>query len=123
MTTRPDQADAESDELLEVCPVSQAFEEIGSKWRLVIMHSIHKQGEQRFSELQQETSAESATLSRVLDELDERGLVDRRLEDSPIATYYSLTAKGESLASVFDEIEAWADEWTTAESSVFESRS
>ena len=121
MTIDPDQSDPESDDLLEACPVSKAFEEIGSKWRLVVMHSIHIQGEQRFSELQETTSAESATLSRVLEELEERGFVNRRLEDRPIATYYSLTDKGTSLARVFDEIEAWANEWTTAESSVFKS--
>lgn len=121
MTIDPDQSDPQSDDLLEACPVSKAFEQIGSKWRLVVMHSIHMQGEQRFSELQETTTAESATLSRVLDELEERGFVNRRLEDQPIATYYSLTEKGQSLANVFDEIESWADEWTTAESSVFES--
>jgi DNA-binding HxlR family transcriptional regulator len=121
MTEYSEQPDPGSDELLEACPVSKAFEQIGSKWRLVVMHCIHKHGEQRFSELQKTTSAESATLSRVLDELQEFGFVDRRLEDRPIATYYSLTVKGQSLAGVFDEIEAWANEWTTAESSVFES--
>lgn len=122
MTTDPDPFDPEGDELLEVCPVSTAFEQIGSKWRLVVMHSIHKQGEQRFSELQETTSAESATLSRVLEELEERGFVDRRLEDRPIATYYSLTEKGHSLSSLFDEIETWAEEWTSAEGSVFEAQ-
>lgn len=122
MTIDADPPAHEGDELLDVCPVSAAFEEIGSKWRLVVMHSIHKQGEQRFSELQTTTSAESATLSRVLDDLEERNFVDRRLEDRPISTYYSLTEKGESLASVFDEIEAWAEEWTIAEGSVFDSQ-
>jgi hypothetical protein len=38
--------------------------------------------------------------------------VERRVEsDSPIATYYSLTEKGESLCPVFDEIECWASTW------------
>lgn len=123
MANYSEQPDPSSDELLEACPVSKAFEQIGSKWRLVVMHSIHMKGEQRFSELQETTSAESSTLSRVLDELEELGFVNRRLEDRPIATYYSLTGKGQSLARVFDEIEAWADEWTTAESSMFESPS
>jgi DNA-binding HxlR family transcriptional regulator len=48
----------------------------------------------------------------VLDDLQELDLVDRRLEeDAPVATFYSLTAKGESLCPVFDAIEGWADEW------------
>jgi DNA-binding HxlR family transcriptional regulator len=120
MTTNPHKSRAEGDELFERCPVSQAFEQIGSKWRLVVMHSIHMKGEQRFTELQENTSARSSTLSRVLEELEELGLINRRLEDRPIATYYDLTEKGRSLAGVFGEIEAWADDWTEAESTYFE---
>lgn len=123
MANSPDRPDTESDELFEACPVSKAFEQIGSKWRLVVLHSIHINGEQRFSELQEATTAESATLSRVLEELEERGFVNRRLEDRPISTYYSLTEKGKSLGNVFNEIEAWANEWTSAESAMFESPS
>lgn len=121
MTAHPHESVPEGDELFERCPVSQAFEQIGSKWRLVVMHSIHMNGEQRFTELTEHTSADSSTLSRVLEELEERDLVHRRLEDRPIATYYDLTEKGRSLADVFDEIEAWADDWTAAESAAFKS--
>jgi DNA-binding HxlR family transcriptional regulator len=48
----------------------------------------------------------------VLDDLQESDLVHRRLEeDAPVATYYRLTEKGESLCPVFDQIERWAEEW------------
>jgi DNA-binding HxlR family transcriptional regulator len=48
----------------------------------------------------------------VLDDLQESGLVHRRLEeDAPVATYYRLTEKGESLCPVFDQIERWAEDW------------
>ena len=116
MTIPSDREKASNEDLLEVCPVSQAFEEIGSKWRLVVLHSIHMNGEQRFSELQETTSADSGTLSRVLEELESGGFVNRRLEDRPISTFYSLSEKGESLATVFDAIEDWANDWTDAES-------
>lgn len=107
-------------DLFEVCPVAQAFEEIGSKWRLVVLHRLLLDGEHRFCEIEEAIPIDSATLSRVLGELEERDLVERRLEDRPIATYYDLTAKGEALAALFDDIEAWADDWTAAESSVVE---
>jgi DNA-binding HxlR family transcriptional regulator len=82
----------------------------------VILHDLQA-GEKRFNELKRSTDANSRTLSRVLDDLQETGFVDRRLEeDSPVATYYSLTAKGQSLCPVFDEIEAWADDWLAEES-------
>lgn len=108
-------SDAEGDPFA-VCPVARAFEEIGSKWRLVVLHALHTRGEQRFSELQSTANADSATLARVLEELEERGLVDRRLEDRPVAAYYDLTEKGDTLADVLEGIERWADEWTAAES-------
>jgi DNA-binding HxlR family transcriptional regulator len=93
------------------CPVIDAVGQIGSQWRLVVLHDL-REGEKRFNELKRSTDANARTLSRVLDDLRETGFVDRRLEeDAPVATYYSLTAKGESLCPVFEEIEAWAAEW------------
>lgn len=102
-------------DIFEVCPVARAFEVVGSKWRLTVLRCLHLWGEQRFSELQEASTADSATLSRVLKDLQEQDLVSRRLEDQPIATYYSLTERGEELSSVFDEFEEWAFKWTAAE--------
>ncbi|WP_128905140.1 winged helix-turn-helix transcriptional regulator [Halorubrum amylolyticum] len=106
------EADADTSAVLETpCPVVDSLEQIGSRWRLVVLHELLN-GESRFNELKRETDANARTLSRVLDDLQETGFVDRRLEeDSPVATYYSLTAKGESLAPVFEEIDEWAHEW------------
>lgn len=93
------------------CSVVDSLEQIGSKWRLIVLHELLK-GEQRFNELKESTGASSRTLSRVLDDLQGTDFVDRRMEeDAPVATYYSLTPKGESLCPVFESIESWADEW------------
>jgi DNA-binding HxlR family transcriptional regulator len=93
------------------CPVVESMEQIGSKWRLLVLHDL-QESEKRFNEIKRSTDANSRTLSRVLDDLQAAGLVERRLEeDAPVATYYSLTEKGRSLCPVFEEIEAWADEW------------
>ncbi len=97
------------------CPVVTSIQQIGSEWRLVVLHDL-QDGEKRFNELKRSTGASARTLSRVLDDLRERGFVARRMEEAaPVATYYSLTEKGASLCPVFDEIEAWADEWLDAE--------
>ncbi len=111
---RPPKPDPD-DDVFEVCPVARAFEVVGSKWRLTVLRSLHLYGEQRFSELQETTTADSTTLSRVLENLEEQALVTRRLEDRPIATYYDLTERGDALTGVFDEFEAWAFEYTAAE--------
>lgn len=93
------------------CPVVESMEQIGSKWRLLVLHDL-QDGEKRFNELKRSTDANSRTLSRVLDDLGEMGFVDRRLEeDAPVATFYSLTDKGESLGPVFEAIEEWAADW------------
>ena len=99
----------------EACAVVDSLEQIGSQWRLVVLHDLIA-GEKRFNELKRSTDASSRTLSRVLSDLQDANLVSRRIEeDAPVATYYRLTEKGASLCPVFDEIEAWADEWLAEE--------
>ncbi|TYT62188.1 winged helix-turn-helix transcriptional regulator [Natrialba swarupiae] len=103
-----------NDQHPEACPVIKSLEQIGSQWRLAVLHELLA-GEQRFNELKRSTGANARTLSRVLDDLGETGFVERRIEeDAPIATYYSLTDKGRSLEPVFDEIECWAGSWLEA---------
>lgn len=93
------------------CPVIQTLEEIGSRWRMTVIHVL-REGELRFNELKRATNANSQTLSRVLDDLEETGYVQRRVEEgSPVAVYYSLTPKGEELLSAFDEIHEWGEKW------------
>ncbi|MCU4717098.1 winged helix-turn-helix transcriptional regulator [Halapricum hydrolyticum] len=100
-----------TDEQPGPCPVIRTIEQIGSEWRLVVLHELQN-GERRFNELKRATDASARTLSRVLDDLQEQGFVTRRLEeDAPVASYYRLTEKGESLCPVFDAIESWGEEW------------
>jgi len=104
-------SDAEEEYDEGACSVIDSLNQIGSQWRLIVLHDL-QDGEKRFNELKRSTGASSRTLSRVLDDLQETEFVTRRLEeDSPVATYYSLTEKGQSLCPVFDEIEAWSEEW------------
>ena len=99
----------------DACVVIDSLEQIGSQWRLIVLHDL-QEGEKRFNELKRSTDASSRTLSRVLDDLGDMGFVDRRLEEeSPVATYYSLTEKGRSLEPVFDAIDEWAEEWLDPE--------
>ena len=108
MSSQADPVDAGTE---DVCPVVESFDEIGSKWRLVVLYDL-QEGEKRFNELKRSTGASSRTLSRVLDDLQAADYVERRLEEaSPVATYYSLSPKAAALCPVFDAIEEWADEW------------
>lgn len=107
--TRPQEPSVE-EQNAEACPVVEAVEEIGSQWRLLVLHDL-QDGEKRFNELKRSTGASSRTLSRVTDDLAEAGLLERRVEEKPIASYYSLTTKGEALCPVLERLETWADEW------------
>ncbi|PSP77876.1 transcriptional regulator [Halobacteriales archaeon QS_1_68_20] len=98
----------------DACPIVEAIEEIGSEWRLIVLHDL-QDGEKRFNELKRSTEASSRTLSRVLDDLQDADLVQRRVEDEPIATYYSVTEKGAALCPVLEDLERWADEWIDVE--------
>ena len=99
----------------EACSVVEALDQIGSQWRLVVLHDLQDAedpgAEKRFNELKRSTAASSRTLSRVLDDLEDAGLVNRRVEDRPIATYYSLSEKGRALCPVFESLENWTEEW------------
>ncbi len=92
------------------CPVVEAVNTIGSQWRLIVLHDL-AESEKRFNQLKRSTGASSRTLSRVLDDLEAAELVNRRVEDRPIATYYSLTEKGTALEPVFSELEEWSTNW------------
>jgi DNA-binding HxlR family transcriptional regulator len=93
------------------CSIIESFELIGSKWKLIVLNDLQG-GEKRFNELKRSTEASSRTLSRVLQDLEDEKLVKRRVEEeAPVATFYSLTEKGESLCPVFEEIDDWAQEW------------
>jgi len=95
----------------QACPTAEAMDVVGTEWRMNVLHDLQN-GEMRFNELKEATGASSRTLSQTLDALMDAGLVDRRMEEaSPVATYYSLTEKGEALGPVFDELDAWAREW------------
>ncbi|MFC3957325.1 winged helix-turn-helix transcriptional regulator [Halovivax cerinus] len=93
------------------CPTVEAIDQIGSKWRLVVLYDLREADEKRFNEIKRSTKANSRTLSRVLDDLADAGLVTRRVEDQPIASYYSLTSKGEALCPVLSSLEDWASQW------------
>jgi DNA-binding HxlR family transcriptional regulator len=115
MATQPDATGEREDEVeqlnADVCTVVGSIEAVGSKWTLILINDL-LDGEKRFNELKRSTGASSYTLSRVLDDLQEEGFVNKRMEmDAPVASYYSLTEKGEALCPVFDALDEWGGEW------------
>ncbi|AUV82441.1 transcriptional regulator [Salinigranum rubrum] len=93
------------------CSLVHTFDQIGSKWQWIVVDTL-LEGEKRFNELKRSTNASSHTLSRVLGDLEENDLVQRRVDaDGAVSVHYALTEKGRSLSSMFDEIDSWAGNW------------
>ncbi|MFC4356649.1 winged helix-turn-helix transcriptional regulator [Halobium salinum] len=82
---------------------------LGRKWNLDIVRTLLEEGPLGFSELAREVDGVSnKVLSESLTDLQEKGLVSRRVvDDRPFRVQYSVTGHGESLRSVVDAIEAW----------------
>jgi DNA-binding HxlR family transcriptional regulator len=111
MSTATPRQDEVQTKNIEACPVVQAVETVGTPWRLQILYAL-RDAELRFNEIKRATGGRSKTVSDALEILTEEGLVTRRTEEAaPIAVYYQLTEKGNTLLGQLDHISQWAVEW------------
>lgn len=96
-------------------PLAEAARVVGKKWFLIILHELAKTP-RGFNDLKRAVDGISAkVLSESLSELEERGLVVRRVSsESPIRVEYSVTEKGADLADVFVAMRRWGERWGAA---------
>lgn len=107
-TNRQDEIETKN---VDACPVVEALDAVGTPWRLQILYAL-RDAELRFNELKRATGGRSKTVSDALDVLAEHNLITRRTEEAaPIAVYYRLTEKGETLVARLDDVSQWAVEW------------
>ena len=100
-----------------VCPdFHSAIELIGKRWSGAIL-LVLMEGPQRFAELRRAVPGLSdRLLSQRLRELEEAGLVDRRVEPGqPVRVTYELTSMGAELRPALDGLQNWAQRWNAAE--------
>ena len=97
---------------LPACPVETTVQLIGSKWRLLIMRDL-LDGPHRFGQLKTSVgSISQKVLTSNLREMEERGLVVRRVyPEVPPRVEYELTEVGESLRPVIDAMWAWGERY------------
>lgn len=90
-------------------PLVAAAPIFGKKWHLVVLHRLLKHDELGFSELARTVPGLShKVLSSCLDDLQERGLVEREvLSEAPYRVQYALTPFGETIEPVLTAMEAW----------------
>ncbi|MFC3959999.1 winged helix-turn-helix transcriptional regulator [Halovivax cerinus] len=91
------------------CPVTSTATMIGKKWHPVVVHRLLDTGPLGFNALQDEIGGiSSKVLSDVLDDLEEKRLIDREIvNEKPVRVQYSLTELGVSLEPVILEMAEW----------------
>jgi|ERR1700729_343097 DNA-binding HxlR family transcriptional regulator len=89
------------------CPVEEAIQLIGGKWKLLVLRSLLLNGPQRYRELLRTVTAISQKeLTRNLRELTNAGLVARDSGMSRTAGYH-LTKLGNGLMPTFKKLLMW----------------
>src|SRR5262245_2482252 len=91
------------------CPIEQVLEVIGGKWKAVILWWL-QEGPKRFTDLRRLMPAiTQKMLTQQLRELETDGILHREVfAQVPPKVVYSLTALGEGLRGVLEELCMWS---------------
>jgi len=94
------------------CSVAACAEILGAKWTAVLVHDL-SEGARRFTELEHSCPGISPrTLSERLRALETEGILVRRsYAESPPRVEYELTAKGEGLLPIIEEMRRFGHGW------------
>src|ERR671913_2318245 len=94
------------------CPVCKTAEVVCGKWTLLLIRDL-AEGSARFCELERSLEGISPrTLSLRLRALEEEGIVERHTyPEVPPRVEYALTAKGQALLPIIEDMRAWGDTW------------
>ncbi|MGQ9009757.1 transcriptional regulator YodB [Bacillus stercoris] len=96
-----------------MCPkMESAFSLLGKRWNGLIIHVL-MDGPKRFKEITETIPMISQKmLAERLKELEQNEIVERQvLPETPVKVIYTLTEKGTALQAVFQEMQAWADQF------------
>ena len=104
------------------CPIATTLDILGDRWSLVIVRDMIL-GKKRFAEfLDSPEAITTSVLSDRLSAMENSGLVERKpYQKRPPRYEYLLTAKGQALLPVLQEVCRWAnktmpDTWVPPES-------
>jgi DNA-binding HxlR family transcriptional regulator len=102
----------------EHCPVARALDIIGDRWTILILRDLLRDGPRRFLDFAASLRGISPnTLSARLKNLEEHGIVTRRLyEQHPPRAEYLLTPKGRELGPAMRALLVWGQKHTASAS-------
>ncbi len=95
------------------CPIYGIIDFCSKKWAMHILRCVADENSMRFCEIKEALpEINSRILSERLTELEEEGLIKRKVTDGkPICIEYSITEKGSDLQSVFKGFCKWGQKW------------
>ncbi|MCR5523540.1 MAG: helix-turn-helix transcriptional regulator [Clostridia bacterium] len=93
----------------EKCPIGEAIETIGGKWKMRILCSLQADGAQHYNDLSRKIRGISpAMLSSSLKELERDGLVARIVYSGvPVRVEYRITPHGSDLWPILHRLAHW----------------
>jgi DNA-binding HxlR family transcriptional regulator len=96
----------------ETCPVCRTAEIVCGKWTLLLVREL-AEGRSRFCELERAlTGISPRTLSLRLRALEDEGIVERQTyAEVPPRVEYALTAKGNALLPIIDDMRTYGERW------------
>ena len=94
------------------CPVRNVLSRVGDKWSMLILFTLESHPTIRFKELQRNIpDISQKILTATLKTLEADGLIKREVfPEVPPRVEYSLTAKGQSLLPLIDNLLTWASD-------------
>lgn len=96
----------------EFCPIVEAIREMGGEWNMIVVRYLMDKPMGFNEMLRNARGMNSKTLSRVLKNLQEKGIVDRKvLSTQPFSVEYSLTEKGSALTPIMEDLRKWGENW------------
>jgi DNA-binding HxlR family transcriptional regulator len=93
----------------KICPVQYSLDILSGKWKLPILHALHKASPKRFKELEREIEGITPTmLTTQLRDLGKNGLISREIFATvPPTVEYRTTELGQTLKPLIYEIKKW----------------
>ena len=95
----------------ENCPVTRIMSVLGGRWKFIILYTL-RNSPKRFGQINNFIpSISNKVLTEQLRELEEDGIIDRRVltDRIPVNVEYSLSKRGKEIIPIIELMEQWGE--------------
>ena len=101
---------AQTDDCAAGCPFMDTMDLLSRRYALCILWALQKKRPRRFNDIKRALHVNPVTLSQRLGDLEREGIVRRQaFDETPPRVEYSLSAKGNDLVPLVQQLCAWAE--------------